>query len=113
RKLTYFYYNQNKIGGLRGLRVLTTTNGAFDLCRDKFKLEKYLESLNFSSLNSQFFSHLEYNEAKAYVDDNSDYTYVLKPLSLAGGLGIELNINSHNFEEAWKNSIAVQKKNKV
>src|SRR5699024_6825819 len=64
RKLTYFYDNKSKIGGLRGLRVLTTTNGAFDLCRDKYKLEKHLENLGFNSLNSKLYSSSEYNAAK-------------------------------------------------
>ena len=113
RKLTDFYYNKYKIGSLRGLRVLTTTNGAFDLCRDKFKLEKHLENLGFSSLNSKLFSSSEYNAAKNYIDENPNHTYVLKPLSLAGGMGIELNIDSQNFEEAWENSIAIQRKNNV
>lgn len=112
-KLTNFYYNRQRIGGLKGLRVSTTSKGSFDLCRDKFKLEKYLEQQEFKSLNSKLFKADEYEKAKNYIEDNSEYSYVLKPLSLAGGKGIELDVRSENFEEAWNDSILAQKKNKV
>lgn len=112
-KLTNFYNDGRLIGSLKGLRVSTTSKEAFNLCRDKFKLEKYLDEQGFMSLNSKLFTVTEFKAAKEYVDNNKDYSYVLKPLSLAGGKGIELNVTSENFVKAWNSSIHTQRKNKV
>lgn len=112
-KITRFYDGHVLIGSLKGLRVSSTGKEAFNLCRDKFKLEKYLEDQGFLSLHSKIFTVTEFKEAKAYVDDNPEHTYVLKPLSLAGGTGIELNVTSDNFVNAWNASIHAQRKSRV
>lgn len=112
-KLTNFYDGSRLIGSLKGLRVSTTSKEAFNLCRDKYKLEKFLNDQGFLSLNSKVFTVTEFKEAKEYVDSNPDSAFVLKPLSLAGGKGIELNVTSENFVNSWNASIHAQRKSKV
>src|SRR5699024_11317218 len=47
------------------------------------------------------------------INNDTSHNYVLKPVCLAGGDGIELNIDSANFSEAWDNSIKIQKEKNI
>lgn len=113
KKLTNLYYKGIKIGYLKGLKVFTTQKEAFNLCRDKFRLEKYLQIFNISTLNSEIFNEHQYDEALNYIENSPDRLFVLKPLSLAGGKGIELNVKKEDFKDAWKKSLKIQKQEKV
>lgn len=104
-----FYYKDKKIGEAKGLRALSTSKTAFIICRDKFKTEKLLHNLNVPTLNSELFYENQKNEAYEYIKNNNINPIVLKPLSLAGGKGIELDIHPENFSTAWDRSIEKQK----
>lgn len=112
-RYTYLYSNGDKIGYLKGLRPYTTGSEAFDLCKDKYKLEKFLRKFDVNTLNSELFSANQYEEAYKFIEHNQNTSFVLKPLSLAGGNGIELDVNIENFKEAWLNSMQVQKDNNI
>src|SRR5699024_10088277 len=96
----------------KGLLPSTTSTVAFNLCKDKFKLEKYLSKVGISTLNSQLYYEDQKSEAFNYIKENQEYTYVLKPLNLAGGTGIELDVSIENFSDSWDKSIEVQKSHK-
>lgn len=113
KKLTNLYYKNKKVGFLKGLKVNTTEKVAFDLCRDKFMLEKYLQKFNINTLKSKVFNENEYEEALSYIETIQNTSFVLKPLSLAGGKGIELNIKKEDFKKAWDESLKIQKHEKV
>src|SRR5699024_2846152 len=48
-----------------------------------------------------------------FIKSRTEEKFVLKPLNLAGGTGIELNVDDNNFSESWDSSIQVQKKHKI
>jgi len=113
KKLTRFLYEGEIIGSMNGLKPSSTSKAAFQLCRNKFKLENFLRQMHIKTLESQFFNIDEKNSAYDFIRNNSSNKFVLKPLSLAGGLGIELNIDEQSFSEAWDNSMSIQKANKI
>ncbi|MGO1998091.1 MAG: ATP-grasp domain-containing protein, partial [Staphylococcus equorum] len=108
-KIHTFYYKGKKIGEAKGLRALSTSKTAFIICRNKFKTEKLLHNLNVPTLNSELFYESQKKEAFEYVKKHKINSVVLKPLSLAGGKGIELDIRPENFSKAWDRSIDKQK----
>src|SRR5690625_3841733 len=101
-------YNKNEVAKMSGLRPSSTGDIAYRLCKDKFKLESYLVLLGLNTLKSRHYDISEYNLAQKYVHSNKEKKYVIKPLNLAGGKGIKLNIDEISFEEAWHSCINTQ-----
>lgn len=113
KRLSTFTYKNQKFASMNGLKPSSTSRAAFHLCRDKFRLENFLSSLDITTLESKLFTFEEKNHAFNHIKALDTEKFVLKPLSLAGGLGIELNVDEHNFSEAWDDSVTVQKSNNV
>lgn len=111
KKFSYLLHDNKQIGKLTGLKPPSTGKVASQICNDKFRLENFLREMKLPVLSS----HHIFDKHQAYdliCNDNS-HTYVLKPLSLAGGDGIELDIDAKNFSDAWDNSIKIQEKKNV
>lgn len=108
---TELFYEEKYIGGYTGMKPSTTNSVAFHLCKDKFKLEKHLSSMDISTFKSELFYETQKEDAKEFLKKNENNLHVLKPLSLSGGRGIEFKVGIHNFEEAWTRSIEIQKEN--
>lgn len=108
-KITTLFYKGKEIAKMSGLRPSSTSNIAYRLCKNKFKLEKYLQLMQLNTLNSAYFTEKEYHEALKYVKDNTLESFVIKPLNLAGGKGIQFDVKESNFKELWDTAINVQK----
>lgn len=113
KRLSTFTYKNQKFASMNGLKPSSTSRAAFHLCRDKFGLENFLSSMDITTLESKLFTFEEKKHALNHIKALDTEKFVLKPLSLAGGLGIELNVDEHNFSEAWDDSITAQKSNNV
>lgn len=113
KKVSRFLYDGKNIGSMTGLKPSTTSRVAFQLCRNKFNLENHLRQMNIKTLESMHFSIHEKKNAFDYIKKNKNEKFVLKPLSLAGGLGIELDVDESSFSDAWEQSMSIQKLNKV
>lgn len=107
-KITTLLCRNNEVARMSGLRPSSTADIAYKLCKDKFKLEKYLKLMNLNTLSSAHFKKNEYNDALNYIKSNNNQMFVIKPLSLAGGKGIQFGVNDNTFEHAWENSIRTQ-----
>lgn len=101
------------IGGYTNMKPSTTHRVAFNLCKDKFKLERFLSLMVIPTFDSKIFYENEMGQAQEYIESNLDTQFVLKPLSLSGGRGIEFNVNNHNFDQYWNKSMEIQKENNV
>lgn len=108
-KITALLYKNNEIARMTGLRPSSTADIAYRLCKDKFKLEKYLQLMKLNTLSSEHFMENEHDDALNYVRNNKKQTFVIKPLNLAGGKGIQFNVNEENFSKHWEASIETQK----
>ncbi|WP_020006177.1 ATP-grasp domain-containing protein [Salinicoccus albus] len=111
KKISYLYYGNKKIGTMTGLKPPSTGKIASTLCNDKFRMENYLRKLEIPVLRSEHFFNKE--NAFEFLHKDEAVSYVLKPLSLAGGDGIELNVQTDTFSNAWDNSLKVQKEKNV
>lgn len=107
-RINTLLYKNNEVARMSGLRPSSTADVAYRLCKDKFRLEKYLKLMNLNTLSSVHFKKNEYNEALKYIQSNNNQTFVIKPLSLAGGKGIQFGVNENTFEYTWENSIRTQ-----
>lgn len=107
------FSNNSYIGGMMGMKSSTTGKIAFDICRDKFRLEQFLKGAGLPTLESKVFLKEEKENAKKLIIENPTISYVLKPLSLAGGKGIELGVKEFNFSRSWENSMKVQMESSV
>src|SRR5699024_398653 len=108
---TELFYNSNYIGGYTGMKPSTTDGVAFHLCKDKFKLEKHLSMKQIPTFKSEVFYEKNKEQAKEFIKEHNHILFVLKPLSLSGGRGIEFKVDITNFDEAWERSINTQKEN--
>ena len=45
-KLIKFFYDHQEVSYMKGMRPGSTTDAAFNLCKDKYKLEQHLKKLN-------------------------------------------------------------------
>jgi len=113
KKMKHFYYNKHMIGMMNGLKPSTTGKVAFQLCRNKFRLENFLNQMGIVTLHSQLFYDHQKEDAHNFIKSRTEEKFVLKPLNLAGGTGIELNVDDNNFSESWDSSIQVQMKHKI
>lgn len=113
KKLKHIYYNKHEIASMNGLKPSTTGRVAFQLCRDKFRLENFLSQMGILTLESKIFYEDQKKDAFNFIKSRNENKFVLKPLNLAGGTGIELNVDENNFSDSWNNSIKIQKRNRV
>lgn len=107
-KVITLLYKKNEIARMSGLRPSSTADTAYKLCKDKFKLEKYLRLMNLNTLRSAHFTSDEYDNAINYIKSNKNQTFVIKPLNLAGGKGIQFGVNEDTFEHSWNTSVRTQ-----
>lgn len=107
-RFNLFYYKGVIIGRTNGLKSYSTTNSAFNICKDKFETEKILSKFKVPTLNSGYFRMDQKDEALDFFLENKLESVVIKPLSLAGGKGIELNVDIDDFSKSWDNSINEQ-----
>lgn len=106
---TELFIEDQYIGGYTGMKPSTTHRSAFHLCKDKFLLEKHISQMDIPVLKSEIFYEDEKLTAKDFIEKNEEQNFVLKPLSLSGGRGIEFKVNEKNFETSWLNSMEIQK----
>lgn len=111
KKFSYLLAGGKQVGKFTGLKPSSTGSIAFQICSDKFRLENFLRIMQLPVLTSQ--NIFEKSHAYELINNDHSHNYVLKPVGLAGGDGIELNIDSANFSEAWDNSIKIQKAKNV
>lgn len=106
---TELFLDDNYIGGYTGMKPSTTHSVAFQLCKDKYKCERFLNLMDLPTLGSKLFYEDQKEEALASLKSFSEDQFVIKPLSLSGGRGIQFNVNTDNFSHSWDNSIEIQK----
>lgn len=111
KKFSYLSAEGKQVGKFTGLKPPSTGSIASQICNDKFRLENFLRKMQLPVLVSQ--NIFEKSHAYELISKDHSHNYVLKPVGLAGGDGIELNIDSTNFSEAWDNSIKIQKEKNV
>ncbi|QQD85656.1 hypothetical protein [Jeotgalicoccus sp. ATCC 8456] len=63
-RLIEFYHGENTYGSINGLLPGTTSNIAYNICKDKYKTEEFLTSMNLPTLKSKFFTVDQINEAQ-------------------------------------------------
>lgn len=93
-----FYQNNSKFG--------------FKISNDKLLTEKYLKLGDIPTTNSIILKENELNKAISILE-NTNKQYVIKPLSLANGLGVFTNVTTENIARYWSECIDIQKKRKV
>lgn len=106
---TELFLDEDYIGGYTGMKPSTTHSVAFHLCKDKYECEKFLRLMDIPTLGSKLFYEKQKEEAITYVRNFSKDRFVIKPLSLSGGRGIQFNVNTDNFSRSWDKSIEIQK----
>src|SRR5690625_4311658 len=111
KKFSYLLENNKQVGKFTGLKPPSTGKIASQICNDKFRLENFLRKMQLPVLVSQ--NIFEKSQAYELINEDLSHNYVLKPVGLAGGDGIELNIDSTNFSDAWDNSIKIQKEKNI
>src|SRR5699024_11784053 len=96
-KKTLFFYRKKQIGYMSKLLPSSTSKLAFKICRDKVLTEDLLRKVDIPTLDSQLYKESE--KTKAYHDilNSKHKSFVLKPIDLAGGKGIDLNITKDLF----------------
>jgi len=108
KKLNRLLYKNEEIGFMQGLRTSSTKDEAYRLCRNKFILEEHLREMDISTLSSKHFYEDEKEEALKYALENKDQRFVLKPLNLAGGKGVVLDVGLDDFSQAWDQCVNSQ-----
>ena len=103
-----FYYKKSLIGGVNGLKPVSTSKSAFIICKDKIKTERLLSENSIPALNSGFFLSSEKDQAREFIIKKELKNFVIKPLSLASGKGIQFDVNLNSFDTAWDRSIKIQ-----
>lgn len=93
-----FYQNNSKFG--------------FKVSNDKLLTEKYLQLSGIPTTKSSVFKENELNKA-INILENTNKNYVIKPVNLANGLGVYVNVSLDNIHRYWKECIAIQKKRNV
>ncbi|HJE19778.1 MAG TPA: ATP-grasp domain-containing protein [Aliicoccus persicus] len=107
-KLIKFFFNNQEVSYMKGMRPGSTTDAAFNLCKDKYKLEQHLKKLNLKTLDSKLFTKVQYDDAFNYIKNNVETKFVVKPLNLRAGKGILFNVDTENFDNAWNKCIESQ-----
>jgi len=54
-KIVKLYYAKEEIARMSGLRPSSTSDVAYRLCKDKFKLEQHLKNMGINTLDSKHF----------------------------------------------------------
>lgn len=108
KKLNSLIYKNTEIGYMQGLRTSSTKDIAYRLCRNKFLLEEHLRLMNLNTLSSKHFSETEKDKALRYTAENKKQKFVVKPLNLAGGKGVILDVSWDQVSSAWDQCIAIQ-----
>jgi len=111
KKFSYLLEGNKQVGKFTGLKPPSTGRIASQICNDKFRLENFLRKMQSPVLVSQ--NIFEKSQAYKLINKDCSHTYVLKPVGLAGGDGIELNIDPTNFSDAWDNSIKIQREKDI
>lgn len=96
-----FYYNKEKFGHIRGQTPSTTSLSAKKIVNDKLETEKHLKKSNINCTKSIPLTINDFDKGLEIVS-KSDVNMVLKPINLNRGDGITLNVNTTNYEFAWK-----------
>lgn len=112
-KVVKLYYAEEEIARMSGLRPSSTSDVAYRLCKDKFKLEQHLKNMGINTLDSKHFTQEEFHQALEHVQNSDTKSFAVKPLNMAGGKGIQLDVNKDNFKSAWKKCIEEQINNNV
>lgn len=109
KKLVKFKYNNQEVSYMKGMRPASTSDDAFILCKDKYKLEHHLKKLDIKTLDSKLFDEDHYEDAFNFIKNNEESKFVVKPLNLRAGKGIQFNVDLDNFDTSWKNCFETQK----
>jgi len=65
------------------------------------------------SCGRNHFTQEEFNQAIEHVQNSDTKSFAVKPLNMAGGKGIQLDVNKDNFKSAWEKCIEEQINNNV
>lgn len=103
-----FFHRGKEFGFIDGLRPGTTGTAAYTICKDKYKTENYLNVMDIPTLKSIYFKNNQLTEAKEFLLNNNNDSFVLKPLSLGSGKGIVFNVVYDNLEHSINQSLKVQ-----
>src|SRR5699024_11922097 len=79
----------------------------FKISNDKMLTEKCLKLANVPTTNSIELSYNEYDKEEAFINSNSN-PKVVKPLNLANGRGVFLNVTKDDFEDIWRRCISIR-----
>lgn len=93
---------------MSGLRPSSTSDVAYKLCKNKFELENHLKNMGLSTLESKHFYQKEFNSALEHIQRSNIKSFAIKPLNMAGGRGIQLDVDEDNFKIAWNECINEQ-----
>src|SRR5699024_12809533 len=66
-KVVTLFYKNNKIARMNELRPSSTTDIAYRLCKNKFKLEKYLQLMKLNTLSSSHFKESDDKDALKFI----------------------------------------------
>lgn len=94
-------YKNELFGSIYGQTPTSNKVKAKEISKDKLATELALKDAGIRTSDSIGFGVNQYEQAKKYVED-SGKSYVFKPSNLNGGRGITLNVDSSNFDQAWK-----------
>src|SRR5699024_7925857 len=84
----------------------------FKISNDKMLTEKCLKLANVPTTNSLELSYKEYDKGQAFINSTPS-PKVVKPLNLANGRGVFLNVTKDDFEDTWRRCISIQKQRKI
>lgn len=107
--LNLFYKDNNPLRYVKGFYLNNSRLGNL-ICKDKFLTQRFLENAKIKTPIGQMFSSNQLNEAKAFVNESPEKSFVLKPVSMSMSLGTFLNVSTDNIENCWSDSFSVQKK---
>ena len=93
------FYNNNSMFG-------------FKISNDKMLTEKFLKLANVPTTNSIKLSANQFEKGMEYLVDNPS-PKVVKPINLANGRGVFVDVTTDNFREVWEQCVSIQKQRKV
>lgn len=93
------FYNNNSMFG-------------FKISNDKMLTEKFLKLANVPTTNSIKLSANQFEKGMEYLVDNPS-PKVVKPINLANGRGVFVDVTTDNFREVWVQCVSIQKQRKV